>query len=651
MTESCLSYFHFLIIALHLSKKYNLKFQRRLYQDLIDTYCYKKKLNIKKFILDNKFYLYYEDLNYLYKYTKEICKKGNSENLIKYAYIYCCYKLRKENSKVIVLMILDHDFIIYNCNNNLYENYKKKDLKIYENNFYDVKSLPGYSAAYYLLGKLYEQEAKKEFINEIKKKKLIDISFYCYYLCYKTCPFLICSFKKLLLIYNNFYSSKYTEEIKKISKFYNFRIHIYGKWKYGSIKKQELHEQIRNSDFDNSVLELIELEDQINNTNIKNCEFIFSLIEEDKINNFFLNWIQILKDSNVPINSKSKFISKEAIYDISTVGKFYFYLYSNNIKKSLFLLDKWENKPIFSIIVFYFKGLCYFLLRNYRKSAFFFEKIHDIECYFTKHLPILSTCYWHLKQLNKIEYILISYPKKEINEYFVCLIGNYFSLKNNKELSAYFFRKAMKLNTLYEYAYILYSCEMKNLGKIRKAVIALSRCLQINPCNYKAHLLLSIILFQYGDVELANIHLSLSLKLNIEDPIICIYSALLYDHNEKYETALLCLEQAQKNFYEGLDLYILQGIIFLKMKRNLDALNSFLRAQKIYPNCNYINTFIALALALEKKFEKSKKLVKEIVIQNSNHINRRLLEDINDCCTLKKIPNIYLLNKVEFFYK
>ncbi|CRG97794.1 anaphase promoting complex subunit, putative [Plasmodium gallinaceum] len=651
MIEECLSYIHFLIIALHLSKKYNLKFQKRLYQDLIETYCYKNKLNIKKYILDNKSYLNYNNLNYLYKYTKEICKKDNSENLMKYAYIYCCYKLRKENNKVIVLMILDHDFIIYNCNNNLYENYKKKDLKIYEYNFHNVKSLPGYSSAYYLLGKLYEQEAKKEFINEIKKKKLIDISSYCYYLCYKTCPFLICSFKKLLLIHSNFYSCKYMEEIKKISKFYNFRFHTYGLWKYGSIKKQEEHEKKYNSEFDNNILELIELEGKIKNINIKSSECILSLIEEEKINNFFLNWMEILKDANVPINNKSKFISKEAIYDISTIGNFYFYLYSNNIKKSLFILDEWKNQPIFSILIFYFKGLCYFLLRNYEKSAFFFEKVHDIEHYYTKHLPILSTCYWHLKKLSKIEYILISYPKKEINEYFLCLIGNYFSLKNKKELASYFFRKATEFNTLYEYSYILYSCEMKNLGKIRKAVIALSKCLHINPCNYKAHLLLSVILFQSGNSQLANIHLSLSLKLNTTDPLICLYSALLYDYNEKYETALLCLEHAKKNYYEGIDFYVLQGIIFLKMKRNLDALNSFLKAQNIYPNNNYINTYIALTLALEKKFEKSKKIIKEIVLQNPNNMNRRLLEDIYKCCNLKIIPDIYVLNKINFHYK
>ncbi|SBT70801.1 anaphase promoting complex subunit, putative [Plasmodium malariae] len=586
--------FFFVLFLCHI--RFFLKFQSRLYQDLLDTYYYRKNLRVKESIFPNETYLNYNDLNGLYNYTRRKCQAIRCENIMKYAYIYCCYKLKKEKRRTIALMLLDEDFIKYNCNNNKYEDYKKKNIKIYENNFYNVKSLPGYSAAYYLMGKLYEKEAKREWFNELKKNKLINIASYCYYLCYKSCPFFMCSCKKLLKLHGNFYcNSMYTEEVKKISKLYNFGTYIYQKHKFESSCKDDeeddgenkVIEKKRNADFDNNILELIEFKEEIiNNIDIKNTEFILSLIKEDEIENFFLKWMNCYKDDvQVSIHEESNnFISKEGIHNLSIIGNFYYYFYVNNFKTCLLLIDEWENKPIFSIFLFYIKGLCYFFLRNYEKCAFFLEKIHNIDCYYTKHLPYLSTCYWYQKKENKIEYILTTYPKREINEHFLCLIGNYFSLKNNKNLAAQFFRRAIQLNAFHEYAYILYSCEMKYLGKRRKAAVALS-------------------------------------------------------------------EHAQKNDYEGIYLFIMQGIIFLKIRRNVEALKSFLKAQKIDPTCSFINTLIAFTLLLEKKFDKSKKIIKELVLQNLSSINIKLLKDIYKCCNFKILPNKSMLNKIELFFK
>ncbi|SBT36684.1 anaphase-promoting complex subunit, putative [Plasmodium ovale wallikeri] len=659
-------YLNFLTCGLHFSKKYNLKFQRRLYQDLLDTYYYRNSACVKRAMYPDESYLEYSDLCGLYKYTKRKCREDNCENVMKYGYIYCCYKLKKEDRKTMVLMLLDEDFIKYNCHYGSYENYKKKDVQVYAQNFHNVKYLPGYSVGYYLMGKIYEKEAKREWMDNTKKKKLIDIAFYCYYLGYKSCPFFICSLKKLLKLHGNFYSNAtYWEEVNKISKIYNFGTDIYKIWKRPSAssggeeaeekdeeKEKATVEKNRNAEFDNKIIDLIDFSGDSNNIDIKNVNFILSLVEEDAINNSFLEWITNFKDSdNISTDTKSNCISKEGIYDLETVGKFYFCFYVNDFKECLLLIEEWENEPIFSICILYIKGLCYFLLRNYEKSSSFFEKIDYIDCYYTKHLPFLSTCYWHEKNIDKIEYILTAYPKIEVDEYFLCLIGNYFSLKSNKKLAAEFFRKAIMLNTFYEYSYILYSCEMKFLGETRKAALALSKCLQINPCNLKAHLLLSAILFQERKIELSNIHLSLCLKLNSMDALVCLYCASLYNNSEKYETALLCLEHAQKNDYKGIDLFIMQGIIFLKIKRHSDALNSFLKAQKMNPTCSFISALVAFTLVLEKKFDKSKNVIKELVLNNSNNINKNLLKDIYKCCNLKIVPNKYVQNKIEFFFK
>ncbi|GAW81548.1 hypothetical protein PGO_103070 [Plasmodium gonderi] len=723
-------YFNFLVCGLHLSKKYNLKFQRRLYEDLLDMHYYKGR--VKNFVFPEESYLKYDNLKGLYNYTKGKCQDGNYENMVKYGYIYSCYKLKKEKRKNILLMLIDEEFIKYRCNNNIHEKYEKKDIHIYKKSFYDIKKLPGYSAGYYIMGKLYEKEAKSEWINNERKKKLIDTAFCCYYLCYKSCPFLVCALKKLLKLHGNFYSNvMYVEEVEKFSKLYNFGIPLYqlktygsfkrgnserkmeeeedevGKWDEKEMKGREEREKNeeeweedgdtqyceenedgycdevvdrcreelvqvhiegthdvqydekrilnieRTFDIGDIIFELLEFRKEENSIVVQDADFILRLVEEEEMRKFFAEWENLFeRDIYAMIGDKEcDFISEKGILNLSTVGKFYHYFYINEFRKCLELIDKWEDKPIFSLCTLYLKGLCNFLLRNYEKAIFFFERIHDIEFFYTKHLPFLSTCYWHEKEIDKIEHILLSYEKKEINEDFLCLIGNYFSLKNNKKLSADFFRKAIKLNKFYEYAYILYSCEMKYLGKIRKAALALSKCLQINACNFKAHLLLSTILFEERNYELANVHLSLCLKLNNSDALVCIYCASIYNHQQKYETALLCLEHAQKNDYEGVDLYIMQGVIFLKMKRNQDALNSFLKAQKINPLCSYIKMLIAFTLVLEKNFDKSKRMIKELILQNSNNINRNFLKDMYKCCNLKTVPNECILNKIELFLR
>lgn len=650
-----------------------------------------------------------------------------------------------------------------NNNNNSDNNYNTDDtyimkhIKVYEERFYNVQCIPGYSVGYYLMGKIYEKEGRKEWFSEIRKKKLIDISFICYYLGYKSCPYLICCLKKMIKLHSNFYFSvMYQDIVGKLSKMYNAHIYVYKKLKCKSLIRKENEDydgddnksddnksddnesddnesddedyddrkddnnddyydneykekmddyrhndekkveeknkdgdinlkemedlvsndkdsdeldefdeenkndivnedgivvKIRNMNFDENLLELIEMNNVIN---IKDVSFISSLLEKEEIEKIFLNCMSNLKENIIPNidNNKNKWLSDEGIHDLTIIAKVFFFFYLNKFEDCLLLIEEWENKPIFSIYILYIKGLCYFYLGDYEKSAYLLEKIFDIECLYTKHLPYLSTCYWYKKDIEKIEYILLTYEKKEINEYYLCLIGNYFSLKNNKRLGTFFFKKAMKLNIFYEYSYILYSSELKHTGNINKAKLVLLKCILINPSNFRAHLLLSVIFFNEGNINIANVHLSLCLKLNMTNPIICLYCACLYNYKEKYETALLCLEQAQKNNYKGPELFILQGMIFLKMKRNVDALNSFLKAENLYPNCVYINTFISLTLTLEKKFDKAKKIVKEIFFENAYiKSTNALLKDIYKCCNSKTLPSKCLLNKIDLFLK
>ncbi|CAA9988826.1 anaphase-promoting complex subunit, putative [Plasmodium knowlesi strain H] len=732
--ENSSSYFNFLWRALHVSKKYNLKFQRRLYEELLHTHCYGQGENTV--IIPEESYLNYGDLNMLYEYTKRKCQDDNCENVVKYGYIYACYKLKKEKRKVILLMLLDEEYIKYKCKQEVHEKYEKKNIKFYENNFYDVKKLPGHSVGYYIMGKLYEKEAKNEWFNDTKKKKLIDIAFYCYYLCFKSCPLLFCAFKKLLKLHGNFYSNAmFTEEVEKFSKVYNFGVLFYQSWgvcsgveeeeeeadeddddgsddeeeeEYGAHDEEGYSEEeedeygeedlgeceggeemdaydeedteefeVENADmhmtknadshcdekrsfhkdkstnWHDTIFEELEFGKDTKSIDVKSAEFILSLIGEEEMNKSFSQWENMFEgEINMIAGDKgTEYISNKAIINLSTLGKLYYHFYVNNFRKCLRLIEEWEDRPIFSTCIFYLKGLCHFLLRNYEQAIIFFEKIHDIECFYTKHLPFLSTCYWYKGDIDKIEHILMSYEKKEVNEDFLCLIGNYFSLKKNKRAALYFFRKAMKKNKFYEYAYILYSCEMKLLGNMRKAALALSKCLQINTCNFKVHLLLSVILFQERNYELANVHLSLCLKINSSDALVCMYCASIYNHQEKYETALLCLEHAQKNAYEGIDLFIMQGVIFLKMKRNEDALSSFSKAQKMNPLCSYVKVLIAFTLMLEKKFEKSEVAIKELILQEENDVNLNFLKDIYECCNLKTVPNERTLNKLELFLR
>ncbi|ANQ08678.1 Uncharacterized protein PCOAH_00031620 [Plasmodium coatneyi] len=734
--ENSSSYINFLKSALHLSKKYNLKFQRRLYENLLDTHCYRE--GVKTFVIPEESYLNYGDLNWLYDYTRRKCQDDSCDNVVKYGYIYACYKLKKEKRKVLLLMLLDEEYIKYKCKGEVHGKYEKKNIKFYENNFYDVKKLPGHSAGYYIMGKLYEKEAKNEWFNDTKKKKLIDIAFYCYYMCFKSCPLFFCAFKKLLKLHGNFYSNAmFTEEVEKFSKVYNFGVPFYQSWGacsgveddedhddedelleeedgeqdeegYSEEEEDEFGEEdigecevvedidaygeedtdeydVQNADLydvenaethimenadshcdekrtshkersthsGDTILEELEFGKYTNGIDVKSAEFILSLIGEEEMKKSLSEWQNPFEEEiNVITQDKgSEYISNKAIVNLSAVGKLYYYFYVNNFRKCLGVIEEWEDRPIFSTCIFYVKGLCHFLLRNYEQAIFFFEKIHDIECFYTKHLPFLSTCYWYKGDIERMEHILLSYEKKEVNEDFLCLIGNYFSLKKNKRVAVYFFKKAMRLNKFYEYAYILYSCEMKLLGNMRKAALALSKCLQINACNFKVHLLLSVILFQEKNYELANVHLSLCLKLNSSDALVCMYCASIYNHQEKYETALLCLEHAQKNAYEGIDLFIMQGVIFLKMKRNEDALNSFSKAQKMNPLCSYVKVLIAFTLVLEKKFEKSKVAIKELILQEENDVNINFLKDIYECCNLKTVPNEGALNKLELFLR
>lgn len=662
MKSSCMSYIKFLLLSVHLSKRYNLKYQIRLYEDLLDTYCHKNGITLNENIISVYNYICYDNLENLYEESKEICKNKESPNLFKYIYLYCCYRLHKENGRTLVLMFLDEDFLIHISLGSSYDTYKLKSLEIYERNLYNVNAIPGYSAGYYLLGKIYERSFKNMSINNMEEKeRLLNLSFHFYYLSFSSCPFLISAYKKLTLLYHRYYCDAYVNNVKKLWRLYNYWTHVYMKWKYGNIKKED-EEEVNERNNEKTKKCIVQLlwdqkgyrsgKNDRRSIPLKTAFFILSLIDKESLNSFFQRYMEWIQDSQEERTQRiySK-LSSSIIHDLHSLGMIYYHFYCNCVRDALEILNQWKNVPVLSIPILYFKASCFFHMRNYKRALFYFRKIQELDSGYTKHLAFLSSCLLHMGKSNQIEYLLYVYPKSKINEHFLCLLGNYYSLKEKSHKTLDFFKKSIELNALYEYPYIPYINELIKVENCKKAISLITKYLDIYPSNYKTHVMLSYILFQDGSRELSNVHLTISLLMNPYESLLFLYQSIWYAYYEKYETSCLCLEEAKQQNFEHRDLYLLQGVIYLKMKRTLDALQSFTKAQMRNTNDFYLLTLVALALVMEKKFEKAKVIIQNMILKNIHMMYKNILDEIYSACNKKVPPSIDILNQIEYVYK
>ena len=126
-------------------------------------------------------------------------------------------------------------------------------------------------------------------------------------------------------------------------------------------------------------------------------------------------------------------------------------------------------------------------LRDLDSSIECFEEMRQIDPYRIDDLDILSNDYY--VKGRRVELSVLAHEMIELAKYrheTCCVVGNYYSLREEHEKAIVYFQRALKLNPNYISAWTLMGHELIELKNTSGAVQAYRRAIEIDPQDFRA---------------------------------------------------------------------------------------------------------------------------------------------------------------------
>lgn len=171
--------------------------------------------------------------------------------------------------------------------------------------------------------------------------------------------------------------------------------------------------------------------------------------------------------------------------------------------------------------------------------------------------------------------------------------------------------QAIALDETHYKSYNLLGLAYLKKGKLEEAAKAYKKCLKFRPQMAEAHFRLGYIYEQKGSLDEAITEYKRAYTLD-KNPQASMNIAEIYFKQEKLKQAL---EYAQKSLQEksSAGAYNLQGVLFNKLGKYLEAIESFQKAIEINPKNNFIKVNLGIAYFNNENYKKAQTLFKKIL--------------------------------------
>ncbi|XP_075253529.1 uncharacterized protein LOC142345381 [Convolutriloba macropyga] len=126
-------------------------------------------------------------------------------------------------------------------------------------------------------------------------------------------------------------------------------------------------------------------------------------------------------------------------------------------------------------------------LRDFDSSIECFEELRNLDPYRLENLDTLSNDYY--VKGKRVELSVLAHDMMEISKYrheTCCVIGNYYSYRQEHEKAVTYFQRALKLNPNYIDAWTLMGHELIEMKNTNGAVQAYRRAVEIDPSDFRA---------------------------------------------------------------------------------------------------------------------------------------------------------------------
>lgn len=226
----------------------------------------------------------------------------------------------------------------------------------------------------------------------------------------------------------------------------------------------------------------------------------------------------------------------------------------------------------------------HFEMNDYKKSAYYFSEVRQLEPQRIDLMEMYSTVLWHLSaevQLSTLAHELVAEDRHSPASW--CATGNLFSAQTEHETAIKFFQRAIQVDPSFHYAYTLLGHEYVLTEELDKAITAYRNAIRLDPRHYNAWFGLGSVFSKQEQYSLAELHFKRAHQINPHHSTIMCHIGLVQHQLKKTDQALRTLNAAITNAADNTRCKFHRASINLSIGRHNEALKEFEELMNIAP--------------------------------------------------------------------
>jgi anaphase-promoting complex subunit 8 len=133
------------------------------------------------------------------------------------------------------------------------------------------------------------------------------------------------------------------------------------------------------------------------------------------------------------------------------------------------------------------QAMCHYNARQFDEAEELFEELREIDPYRLDHMDTYSNILYVKESKAALSFLAHSaFQIDKFNPKTCCIVGNYYSLKQQHEKAVSYFQRALRLDRGYLSAWTLMGHEFVEMRNTSAAIEAYRRAVDINPRDYRA---------------------------------------------------------------------------------------------------------------------------------------------------------------------
>lgn len=278
-------------------------------------------------------------------------------------------------------------------------------------------------------------------------------------------------------------------------------------------------------------------------------------------------------------------------------------------------------------------GRLHFEIVNYEEAENYFIKLRKLDRTRIDDMEYYSTLLWHLHK--EVELSFLSHELYEVDNQSPqawVAVGNLFSLKREPDEAIKCFRKAIKLDKSFAYAYTLQGHEYLANDAFENAMEQFRNAIVLDSRHYNAFYGIGMVYLKLGDFRKAEFHFRKAAEINPMNVILICCVGMVLEKLDKREQALRQYIFASKLQPLSMLALFKKAQALFSMKQYEMALKDFQKLEDLAPDEASVHFILG---KLYKYYGKKNDAIKQFTIAlnldpKGSHLIKEALENLQE---------------------